>query len=280
MSAEQPVIFYGTRGAPNADSDALRLLSMPTQFQRTGTSLRYDLALPASCIALLGEVRSALQQGAPTRSWPLAPFDPAGRILLADFLGQGEVVATVRDRFQIRETGLVGVWLGDRAGARTWSDGCWLEVGAIPAAIAEAADRLGDAPAAVPPQVLARSMNAAPLLHEIATRARSYHVGEPNHVINFTLLPLTEADSEILASALGSSGIALQSGGYGECRVLATNVRNVWAVQYLSAMGIVVLDTLEIGSVPQAVTAAADDFGQSAQRLDEMLASYRSERAS
>jgi hydrogenase-1 operon protein HyaF len=56
--------------------------------------------------------------------------------------------------------------------------------------------------------------------------------------------------------------------------VIATTVRHVWAVQYVNAMGNTILDTLEIGRVPDAVVAASQDLEDSARRLDEILDTY------
>jgi hydrogenase-1 operon protein HyaF len=53
-------------------------------------------------------------------------------------------------------------------------------------------------------------------------------------------------------------------------------LRYVWAVQYVNSMGNVILDTLEIGGVPVAVLAAAEDFEDSAERLAEIMQAFTS----
>ena len=68
----------------------------------------------------------------------------------------------------------------------------------------------------------------------------------------------------------------LESGGFGNCKLMATTVRHVWAVQYLNAMGNTILDTLEIGRIPDAALAAPEDFEDSARRLDQILETYLS----
>ena len=55
-----------------------------------------------------------------------------------------------------------------------------------------------------------------------------------------------------------------------------TGLRHVWAVQYINSMGAVILDTLEVGSVPVAVLAAPEDFEDSAERLAEILQAFTS----
>jgi hydrogenase-1 operon protein HyaF len=117
-------------------------------------------------------------------------------------------------------------------------------------------------------------MNVLPVLAEIRHLMGRQRSGRPNHVINFTLLPMTPEDQEFLTQVLGRMPITIVSGGYGACKVLATGMTGVWAVQYMNSMGVVILDTLEIGDVPSAARAAAEDFEDSAERLSDILAAY------
>ena len=148
----------------------------------------------------------------------------------------------------------------------------YVEVAAIPQAVRQAAAL------AAPRSCRARppdgAMNVMPLLAEIADRMARWQPGEPSHVINFSLLPMTPADMAYLQACLGSGTVALAAGGYGSCRVLATGARHVWSVQYSNASDEVVLDTLEIGDVPAAVLAAGEDFRDSAARLRDIAAAY------
>ncbi len=117
-------------------------------------------------------------------------------------------------------------------------------------------------------------MNAPALIAEIYDKARRYQFGAPNEVLTLSLFPLNEADTAYLPIALGEIGLELQSRGFGHCRIVATATPNTWAVQYLNGMGKVILDTLEIGDVPIATRAAAEDFVDSATRLAEILEAY------
>jgi hydrogenase-1 operon protein HyaF len=119
------------------------------------------------------------------------------------------------------------------------------------------------------------AMNAPFLLAELLDRSSNYQPGAENHVINFTLLPLTDVDAEVLTKVLGQIPLVIRSGGYGSSRVFATGLRHVWAVQYVNGMGNVILDTLEIGGVPVSVLAAKEDFEDSAGRLAEILEAFR-----
>jgi hydrogenase-1 operon protein HyaF len=93
-------------------------------------------------------------------------------------------------------------------------------------------------------------------------------------VVNFTLLPLSESDVEVLTATLGQIPLSIRSEGYGNCLIYATGLRHVWAVQYTNSMGKIILDTLEVGAIPASACAAREDFEDSAVRLGEMLEAY------
>jgi hydrogenase-1 operon protein HyaF len=115
------------------------------------------------------------------------------------------------------------------------------------------------------------TMNVMGVLSEIRHVAGAWRMGAANHVMNFTLLPMTEPDVDFLAKMLGQGPVRFASGGYGAARIIATAFARVWAVQYLNSMGVVILDTLEIGDVPSAARAALEDFEDSATRLAHIL---------
>ncbi|MGF1462678.1 MAG: hydrogenase expression/formation protein [Maricaulaceae bacterium] len=112
------------------------------------------------------------------------------------------------------------------------------------------------------------------VLSEVSERADAWTPKTPNHVINFTLFPMTEADQAFLAKVLGEVGVRVASGGYGAARVIMTALKRVWAVQYLNAMGTVILDTIEVGAIPSAALASREDFEDSAERLAEIAEAY------
>jgi len=85
---------------------------------------------------------------------------------------------------------------------------------------------------------------------------------------------MSEADQLAVRDTLGRAKLELMSGGFGTCRVYATRYRHVWAVQYLNALGHIILDTLEIGPPPASVVASREDFEDSAVRLHEILDTY------
>jgi hydrogenase-1 operon protein HyaF len=198
------------------------------------------------------------------------------RAMLLDALGDGDVSAVAGDDplWQATETALTGVWHVRGTNAAGAIIRQFIEVAPVPGCVGEVVRMLGrhmpNLPA-VPPQGV---MNALPVLAEIAERADGWAPGTPNHVINFTLLPMTPEDMDFLMGALGRIPLTIVSGGYGTSRIIGTAVRNVFGVQYLNSTGQVILDTIEVGDVPASALAAREDFEDSAQRLGEIMEAY------
>ncbi|CAH2604209.1 Hydrogenase expression/formation protein HupH [Rhodovastum atsumiense] len=240
------------------------------------TAGQQDLAARCPRVAaLLPQLAEALAAHASTmagRLFDLTDFSADETALIGEVLGEGEVsgMAALPDGIvaQVQESVLAGLW---RVRFQGPGGGCvadYLEVAAVPEAVCRAAllTRTG-LEVGVPPE---GTMNVLPVLAEIRDHAARHQPGAPPHVINFTLLPMTEADMGFLQASLGEGPVMLFSRGYGACRVVATGLRHVWSVQYFNTAGVVVLDTLEIGDVPEAVLAATEDFRESATRLLEM----------
>lgn len=237
----------------------------------------------------------------------LSELPPLDRQLVTDSLGEGEV--SIRRRaadatgpdldaaadMEAQETRLAGVWrvrgAPDAAGGR-WRD--VLEVAAVPGfvsahAFAAAADDVSlpePLPAGVmnAPGVLAELLEQVELRAGLGEAAGGLDVSDgapgfdgpaprlPAHVINLTLLPQSEQDLECLGDSLGRGSVSMLSRGYGNCRVTATGLREVWWVQYFNSNDKLILNTLEVTPVPAAVLAAQEDLDDSAERLREILA--------
>lgn len=233
--------------------------------------------------ATLRRVRDALIDAAETgRAWRLQvdTLSDNDRKCLFDALGQGEVSvmlsgASDEGEAQIIETVLPGAWIGRATDAAGEIAAEWVEVGDAPRALRELA--LKRPRQDLPVEMLTAprgAMNVMSVLAEIRERSLAWQPGDPNHVINFTLFPMTPEDSAYLSKVLGECGVTVASGGYGTARVIQTGLRHVWAVQYLNGLGAVILDTLEIGDLPDAVVASPEDFADSAERLTDMLEAY------
>lgn len=273
-------------GEDSTEAEPLSLLGLPT-VGRKGKSR--DIASLSEAtppvLEMLARIASALDAAKKGRAWRrrLDHLSVDERTVLADALGKGEVTMTLspgapgEGMVQIVETVLPGVWLGraeDENGAPATH---WVEVADAPRALRAAATSRPRTD--IPFEALTAprdAMNVMGVLAETRARSDAWRPGEPNHVMNFTLFPMTEADSAFLANVLGEVGVRVSSGGYGAARIIMTALKNVWAVQYLNGLGAVILDTIEIGDVPASVLASTEDFEDSAARLEEIIQAYAS----
>jgi hydrogenase-1 operon protein HyaF len=277
---EEHVLTWKKHLPTRGGDPALQLFEMPKGLRRPVTQILAAEALDAPARSVLLDALSALRlqatapQPEPIRI-PLRALEPRQREIVEDLLGEGEVRAEIggEAHYRIRESVLPGLWRVrmDTGGEESAS---WLEVGAVPTPVLYAIERLPRETVALPEALPPGAMNAAALLSELLARSAAWRPGQANHVINFTLLPITEVDAEVLTATVGQIPVVIYSEGYGSCRIFATGLRHVWAVQYLNSMGKVILDTLEVGGVPVAACAAREDFEDSASRLGQMLEAY------
>ncbi len=268
-----------TRSASSSDDSQLRLLDMPKGLRRSRTQIKAAESLSTGGRAVLNEALAALKAQATTPGEPirisLKSLTPDECDMVFDILGDGEVRAAVGGEalWRIEETVLPGLWRVAVRSAEGEEVG-WLEAAAIPSPVVQAAQRLPRESVAIPDKVPAGTMNAPALIAELVARSKSWSGDGPNHVVNFTLLPLSESDVEVLTATLGQIPLSIRSEGYGNCMIYATGLRHVWAVQYTNSMGSMILDTLEVGGIPASACAAREDFEDSATRLTEMLEAY------
>ncbi|MDR1849654.1 MAG: hydrogenase expression/formation protein, partial [Zoogloeaceae bacterium] len=193
--------------------------------------------------------------------WPAAE-----RALVGDLLGFGEVSAyTMTDplRFRVQETAFPGLWRVlalsvDRAGKETICED-FLQAGAIPPILEQTMQENGQAELPMP--VFSEDvMNAPALAREIAAQAKDWAPDKEVYVVNLTLLPLIEADLAALYGWLEHREVSILSRGYGNCRINSTRLANVWWVQYFNSMDTLILNTLEITTMPEAALAAREDY--------------------
>ncbi len=268
-----------------ADAAEPSLLGLPTgEGVFRSRDVRADAEAGPAVQAMLATIADALRAAAGEgRAWRrrLDGVSPDERAVLYDALGEGEVSVVIapgapeEGEAQIAETVLPGVWIGRACDAEGVLQTEWVEVADAPRALREVAATRPRADIALeaitPPR---GAMNVMGVLAEIRDRAAAWRPGTPNHIINFTLFPMSETDTAFLAQVLGEAGARATSGGYGAARVIVTGLRHVWAVQYLNGMGTVILDTLEVGDIPEAMLAGREDFEDSAERLAEILDAY------
>lgn len=202
----------------------------------------------------------------------LAHLAPETRDMLNQVLREGEVSALVQHPGQtrIQETIFAGVWRVQHLDSAGGLEHDYLEACPIPEVIrAAAAAGAKQTVDPVPPP--AGVMNSPALLFEIQEQAKRYRPGNPAHVVNLTLLPLSPADNEYLGQVLPSGPVNILSRGYGKCRIASTGLKHVWRVQYYNNMDTLILNTVEVTGVPEVALAAKEDLEDSLARLDELL---------
>lgn len=209
--------------------------------------------------------------GEPAVRVDLDALDEANLALVDQVLGEGEVSVLFGEGVEARaqESVLAGVWrVRERGADGRWFD--YVEVADVPSLVRRAPRRATaiDADAVDTPFGV---INGRPVLTEILDRGARYRTGDKAHVLNLSLLPMSEADLAYLDAALGRGPVTLLSRGYGNCRITAAGPPNVWWVQYFNSTDVLILNTVEIVDVPQVARAAAEDLEDSAERLAEIL---------
>lgn len=280
-----PIVAVGPGSQPEEeDGLVLDYLQMPS-----GMSTYAMPAIPdpeeiegvEAAINLLGRIQTALaiyRIGQPGVSFPLKGLDERNVDLVDQVLGNGEVSVKYQGKVdaRIQESVLAGLWRvqyldGNGAVARDL-----IEISDIPRLIgecsfSEAAGSITFSDADIPDDVY----NAPSLLTEISNKLLAYRRGDVPHVINLSLLPHTNEDIAFLTNMLGGGPAVILSRGYGNCRITSTATRNVWWVQYFNSQETLILNTIEISTIPNVACAAQEDIDDSAERLQEILGVYR-----
>jgi len=234
-----------------------------------------DAASIAAARRLLGSFTDQMQSDGRPRI-ELSSVPASVLRVLNESLGEGEVSVRITPRngegvdIRIQETVFAGVWreLHLRPGGGVEHD--WLLAAPVPPVALERAR--GAATTHLAPMEMPRgAMNSPALLTEIREQVLRFRPGQPPHVINLTLLPLTPEDQAVLEQAAPVGPVAILSRGFGNCRITSTTLRNLWRVQYFNSMQTMILNTFEVVEVPEVAMAAAEDLADSRERLCELL---------
>ena len=119
------------------------------------------------------------------------------------------------------------------------------------------------------------SANALPILVELAAHVERFERDQTPHVINLTLLPLSEDEVAFVDERLGRGAIDVLSRAYGKCQVIRTLTPNVWWVRYYNSMDTLILDTFEVTTLPEVALAAREDLADSGARIIQVLEAIR-----
>ncbi|WP_186391200.1 MULTISPECIES: hydrogenase expression/formation protein [unclassified Pannonibacter] len=220
---------------------------------------------------IAGACEIAATAGGERAEFDLSDMDPASRALMAETLGQGEVSMKLRGvpALMVQESVFAGVWMLAGAGIDR------IEVGPVPAeAVRRAHGGGAPAPMLSAPRP-AGVVNAPALLAELADQSANWRSGGMPHVVNLSLLPHTEEDLLWLDAALGKGAVTILSRGYGNCRISACALPQVWRVQFFNSMDTLILDTFEVTAIPEVALAAPEDLADSGERIREVLEAIR-----
>lgn len=281
-----PIVPVGPGSQPaETDSQNLSYIDMPSDmatFERPHIPAPDDVAHLVGAKEAMDWLRRALAayvtRGA-TSDEPLmanlSDLDDESRELVNQILGEGEVSVTYSGaaRARAQESVLAGVWRTFYLDPDERVTVDLLEVADVPhlVHIPDPNQRSFDTSREGAPDDV---INALPILVEVESQCERYASEGTPHVINLTLLPLSEVDVEFLEERLGRGPIDVLSRGYGKCQIISTQVANVWWVRYYNSMGTPILNTLEVIDVPQVLCAADEDLKDSATRLEEIIVPY------
>ena len=268
-----PPMGFGPGSQPVPEDGAdLAYMDMPTAMRTYAPSIPDvdDSAAVAPAIAILDAVADAAERVARTgkpEAFDLASLDDRNRKLVAEVLREGEVSMKIRGlpALRVQEGVFAGIWRVQGGGLDR------IDVGPVPAvAVARAFEPLR---AMADPAPGPGVVNAPALWSELVDRS----AGEAPelHVINLTLLPHTEEDLAWLDRKLGEGSADILSRGYGNCRIRATALNQVWRVQFYNSQDQLILDTFEVTAMPEVVLAAPEDLADSAKRLRDVLEAVR-----
>jgi hydrogenase-1 operon protein HyaF len=279
---EIPVRVTGPGSQPVEDQDdALSYMNMPRGMSKF---VRPEIPEPDAVahldgaretVAWLRGALSGYREGDGPTLANLSALDAESRELVNQILGEGEVSVACAGPVQARtqESVLAGVWRTLYADNDDNIVCDVLEVGAVPHTINvpdDAGRGIDKSPDGVPSELV----NALPILVELDSHVERFERDETPHVINLTLLPLSEEEVAFVDDRLGRGAVDVLSRAYGKCQVIRTLTPNVWWVRYYNSMDTLILNTLEVVDVPQVVAAAPEDIADSQARLDEIVAPY------
>lgn len=269
--------LVGPGSQPDGPDDAkLDYMIMPEEMRVFSmASIPADAADHAAGVATGEAILAALNRvaaGGPEESVDLAHLVPADLAFVDQLLGEGEVSVVLGDSYQAQESVLAGVWRVRQTGERR---GDRVDIGAFPAGFIAAAFGRAQGEVTIPEKTFDGLFNAPALIAEINAHIPGTATRGQPHVINLSLLPHTEGDLLFLEEALGKGDLIILSRGYGNCRIRSTGTRHNWWVRYFNSQDTLILNTIEISPLPAVAQAAPEDIADSAERLAEIMDTYR-----
>jgi hydrogenase-1 operon protein HyaF len=283
-----PVRIFGPGSQPeSSDGESLSYIDMPSDmatYQKPyipEPDALTDLAGAREAMQWLLDALQAFAESTTPMLVNLSALDDKNRDLVNQILGEGEVSVKYDGEVTARsqESVLAGAW---RTLYFDENDAVCcdvLEVADIPHTVRRMEGRSNAQIDLKANGVPSESVNALAILSELRSHCASYAASGKPHSINLTLLPLAEAEIELLDNRLGRGPVDVLSRAYGKCQVISTATANVWWVRYYNTKDTLILNSLEVVAVPNVVAAAVEDISDSAERLREILEPYWSDVA-
>ena len=282
-----PPVGFGPGSQIGQEDEELSYLAMPSGVQVYEPHVPEidDPATMAATLAFLDELQKQAQAWRVGASHLLLrqTLSPAVSAAMHDALGEGEVSARLEDAaglVEVQETVFAGIWaLRAYGGPQGQGVREQVEVSAFPKALVARAFP----PRQPRPDLLVGVadgvVNAPAILTELFDQSENWSPQNTPHVVNLSLLPHTPEDMALLEASLGRGRLTILSRGYGNCRIEATATPHVWRVRYFNSMDTLILDTIEVSTVPEVACAAVEDIADSATRLREICTVLREESA-
>lgn len=264
-------------GPGSQGDEAPDCLPMPQGMETFSAPRLPDGAEPENLVAAADLLRQFLDQAAAAdfaagHQLDLRSVAAGVREVINQSLGFGEVSAftTAPEHWRVQESAFAGLWrvLKLRDDGSLELD--YLETGAIPGVLADTMVRATATDLETPDFPLG-TMNAPALVREIRQQAQDWRPGKAAHVINFSLLPVSDEDLKTLYAWLGHREVSILSRGYGNCRITSTRLRNVWWVQYFNSMDALILNSIEVVDMPEVALASPEDLADTVERCREYL---------
>lgn len=275
-----PVVALGP--GTQSEDETLDYVSMPKDMDTYRPPVLpepEEIAGRTQARAALGcvlELLDAAADGRPGGQVSLLGLPAEDRRLINQVLGEGEASALLRTEgsaleLRVQESVFAGVWRVMSLHQGVLVDDA-IEVGPVPMQLRTTADEDGQTAyrpwrGPLPPNV----QNAPLLVEEIRDQIARWRPGQPPHVVNLTLLPVTPEDIAFLDHQLGTGRVLLLSRGYGNCRITNTRHPHCWRVVYYNSMDSVILNTVEVVDMPEVAMAAPEDLRDSHERLADVL---------
>lgn len=281
-----PIVDIGMGAGPGSQStnedENLDIMNLPSGMDTFASPILpepEDVEALQRAKGVLDDMLAALRSyraGEPAITIDLNGLDPQNIDLVNQAMGEGEVSATMNGPAPVlaQESVLAGVWRVQHMNTDKQVLRDTIEIGDIPQFVRVTNDEQKKIDLNFEGHPVQNS-NAPPILAEISDQLAQWEPGDEAHVINLTLLPLTEDELLLIGSRLSMGNVTILSRGYGNCRIGSTAINNVWWIKYYNSEDVLILNTIEISDVPSVALAAQEDIDDSAERLDEILELYR-----